>query len=350
MFINENWKEFLKQQGASFEGDVVNQFSEKSEELKYTQDTNILADLSQFGLISVEGEDAESFLQNQFSNDIRLVSETQSQLSAYCSPKGRMLAGFLVYKRESAYFLRLPANILEPTLKRLKMFVLRSQVNLENVSEQQIRLGIAGPESTGLLQSEFENIPTETNQVVHTDKISIIRLAGPVPRFELHGDLDSMKNLFEQLRKKSNPIGMHAWQWLAIKAGIPEIYPQTIEAFIPQMVNFSALDGINFKKGCYPGQEVVARMHYLGKLKRRMYLLHADSDITPQPGDELYCKSSAESACGKIVEAQAAPDGGVDLLAVIQIAKAESESVYLESLAGPELQMRELPYPVTNEA
>lgn len=338
------------QQGASFEGDVVDQFTEKSEELKYAQDTNIIADLSQFGLIAVEGEDAESFLQNQFSNDIRLVSETQSQLSAYCSPKGRMLAGFLVYKRESTYLLRLPANILEPTLKRLKMFVLRSKVNLENASAQLIRLGVAGPESTGFLQSEFENIPTETSQVVHTDKIGIIRLAGQVPRFELHGDFESMKNLFEQLRKKSNPVGMHAWQWLAIKAGIPEIYPQTIEAFVPQMVNFSALDGINFKKGCYPGQEVVARMHYLGKLKRRMYLLHTDSDITPQPGDELYCKSSAESACGKIVEAQTAPGGGVDLLAVIQIAKAESESVYLESLAGPELQMRELPYPVTNEA
>ena len=350
MFINANWKEFLLQQGAIFDGDVVKQFTDKSEELSSAQNANIIADLSHYGLIAVNGEEAESFLQNQFSNDVRLVNNTQSQLSAYCSPKGRMLAGFQIIKHENTYYLRLPASILEPTLKRLRMFVLRSKVTLEDASSQLVRIGVAGAGIATILQSELKTLPVETSEVVQTEQISIIRLSGPVPRFELHGEFEPMKKLFEHFSKKSSPVGMHAWSWLAVKAGIPEIYPQTIEAFVPQMVNYAALDGISFKKGCYPGQEVVARMHYLGKLKRRMYLLHADSDTVPPPGDELFCESSAEAACGKVVEAQPAPAGGIDLLAVVQIAKAEAETLYLGSLEGSRLQMAELPYTVTNEA
>lgn len=350
MFINQNWKEFLIQQGAIFEGDAATQFSDKATELNSAQNANIIADLSHYGLIAVDGEEAESFLQNQFSNDIRLVNGTQSQLSAYCSPKGRMLAGFLIFKRGNTYYLRLPATILEATLKRLKMFVLRSKVTLKNVSDQLVRFGIAGPECIKILQSEFMTLPSDINEVAQYEQISLIRLPGPVPRFEVYGDFESMKKLFEQVSKTASPVGMHTWNWLAIQAGIPEVYPQTTEAFVPQMVNYAVLDGINFKKGCYPGQEVVARMHYLGKLKRRMYLLHTDSDNVPQPGEELYCQSSPEAACGKVVEAQAAPAGGIDLLAVVQIAKAEAESLSLGSSDGPQLQMRDLPYTVTNEA
>ena len=119
MFINENWKEFILKHGAIIEDDVIKQFSDKPEELTNAKSGNIITDLSHYGLISVDGEDAESFLQNQFSNDVRLVTETHSQLSAYCSPKGRMLAGFQVFKRGNTFYLRLPASILQSTLKRL---------------------------------------------------------------------------------------------------------------------------------------------------------------------------------------------------------------------------------------
>ena len=350
MFINANWKEFLSQHNAVFDDNVVDHFNDKAQELNTIQNATIIADLSHFGIIKVEGEEAESFLQNQFSNDIRFVNATQSQLSAYCSPKGRMLAGFLIFKFENAYFLRLPASILETTLKRLRMYVLRSKVTLEDASQQRVRFGIAGPESVAILQNEFGNIPSEVNEVVQAAQICIIRLPGQPPRFELHGELESMQKLFEAFSALATPVGSHAWSWLAIKAGIPEVYPQTVDNFVPQMVNYAALNGINFKKGCYPGQEIVARMHYLGKLKRRMYLLHSDSDKRPSPGDDVFCKSSAESSCGKVVEAQFSPAGGVDLLVVAQIAKAEAEPMYIDSVESSPLQMGELPYSVTNEA
>lgn len=350
MFINTAWKEFLSQHGAIFDDNVVDHFGDKTQELITTQNTNILADLSHFGIIKVEGEEAESFLQNQFSNDIHSVNPSQSQLSAYCSPKGRMLAGFQIFKFENAYFLRLPASILEATLKRLRMYVLRSKVTLEDASTQWVRFGISGIESVSVLQKEFSSVPSNINEVVQIAQICIIRLPGSIPRFELHGEREAMQKRFEQLSTVATPVGMHAWNWLAIKAGVPEIYPQTVEDFVPQMVNYAALNGISFKKGCYPGQEIVARMHYLGKLKRRMYLLHTDSNTLPSPGDEIYCKSSGDSSCGKIVDAQCSPEGGIDLLAVVQIAKAEAELLYLDASNNTSLQMGKLPYTVTNEA
>jgi folate-binding protein YgfZ len=350
MFINSSWKEFLSQHGAVFDKGVVDHFSDKTQELMTTQNANIIADLSHYGLIKVEGEEAESFLQNQFSNDVHSISPSQSQLSAYCSPKGRMLAGFQIFKFKQSYFLRLPASILETTLKRLRMYVLRSKVTLENASTQLARFGIAGTDSVSILQKEFSIAPSEVNDVVQNAQICIIRLPGLSPRFELHGEIEPMQKLFEQCSATAKPVGQHAWSWLAIKTGIPEVYPQTIDAFVPQMVNYAALNGINFKKGCYPGQEIVARMHYLGKLKRRMYLLHTDTNTLPSPGEDIYCKSSAEASCGKVVEAQFSPAGGIDLLAVVQIAKAEAEPLYIDSFDGTQLQMEELPYTVTNEA
>ena len=349
--MNTDWQKLLEQQGAELDGDKVISFGNSDAERQATASGNVLADLSHYGLIEAVGEEARDFLQNQFSNDMRLVGPAQSQISAYCSPKGRMLAAFRIFQQGEKFYLRLPRSILEPTLKRLRMFIMRSKVTLEDASDTLARFGLAGPEAAQQLSNILDNIPTESNSVAENPGLSVIRLPDPTPRFEIHGEPEAVMTLWRRLARQARPVGADCWTWLDIQAGIPEVLPDTVEAFVPQMVNLEALDGISYKKGCYPGQEVVARMHYLGKLKRRMYRAHVSSDAIPSAGDNLYSPKETEQSVGKIVEAQPNPEGGVDLLAVIQIASAETANIHLgTSEETPRLDFQDLPYTVTNEA
>ena len=349
--MNTDWQSFLEQQGATLNDNRVVDFGESDKERQATASGHVIADLSHYGLISAVGEEALDFLQNQFSNDMRLVSDSESQISAYCSPKGRMMAAFRIFQRGDTFYLRLPRAILETTLKRLRMFVLRSKVTLEDASDNMLSFGFAGPEAQQRLGEILEKVPTEANAVVENNGLIIIRLPDPLPRFEIHGELEPVIGLWRRLARQANPVGADCWSWLDIQAGVPEVLPETVEAFVPQMVNLEALDGISYKKGCYPGQEVVARMHYLGKLKRRMYRAHANTDTVPAPGDNLYSPAETDQSVGKVVEAQPNPNGGVDLLAVIQIATADAGDVRLAANDdGTRLEFQDLPYTVTNEA
>ena len=349
--MNTAWQTLLEQQGAKLDGDQVASYGDSDKEMQAAASGHVIADLSHYGLIEAEGEEARDFLQNQFSNDMRLVSLSQSQISAYCSPKGRMLAAFHIFQQGEKFYLRLPRSILEATLKRLRMFILRSKVTLEDASDALVRFGFAGPEANKRLAEILDNVPTEANAVAENPGLSVIRIPDPIPRFEIHGEPEAVIALWRRLARQATPVGAACWTWLDIQAGIPEVLPSTVEAFVPQMVNLEALDGISYKKGCYPGQEVVARMHYLGKLKRRMYLAHISSDSIPSPGDNLYSPKESDQSVGKIVEAQPNPNGGVDMLAVIQIATAESGDIHLGATdETPRLDFQELPYTVTNEA
>ena len=349
--MNIDWQTLLEQQGAKLDGDQVVSFGDNDKEMQATASNHVIADLSHYGLIEAEGEDARDFLQNQFSNDMRLVSVSLSQISAYCSPKGRMLAAFRIFQQGEKFYLRLPRSILEPTLKRLRMFIMRSKVSLEDASDTQVHFGFAGPEANQRLADILDNIPTEANAVAENPGLFVIRLPDPTPRFEIYGEPEAVIALWRRLARQATPVGADCWSWLDIQAGIPEVLPPTVEAFVPQMVNLEALDGISYKKGCYPGQEVVARMHYLGKLKRRMYLAHVAGEVIPLPGDNLYSPKETDQSVGKVVEAQPGPNGGIDLLAVIQIASAENNDIHLGATEEtPRLDFQELPYTVTNEA
>ena len=347
--MNPDWQNFLEQQGAHIEHSRVIHFDDPDKECAATGARHIIADLSQYGLIRASGEEARDFLQNQFSNDVNLIEAGQSQLSAYCNPKGRILAAFRLFIRSESFYLRLPVDILEPVLKRLRMFILRSKVTLDDASDELARFGFAGADAPQRLAEILSSVPFDPDQVTHEDGITTLRLPGPIPRYEFHGDTDAIAALWRRLARQAQPVGTEGWRWLNIQAGIPEISTETIEAFVPQMVNLSALNGVSFKKGCYPGQEVVARMHYLGKLKRRMYLAHVAHDNPPAPGDNLFSATSDAQSVGKVVEAAVSPKGGYDLLAVIQIASIE-ETIHLGSADGPQLEIGELPYTVTNEA
>jgi folate-binding protein YgfZ len=348
--MNADWKAFLENAGAEFGADGVQHFGNPRRELSVAITGNVFADLSHYGLVSVHGEDAQAFLQGQFTNDLGAVDDRHSQLSGYCNAKGRLLANFRVFHRGDSYYLCLPNEMIEGLIKRLRMFVLRSQVTLEDASETFVHLGVSGADSEEELRSFAGEIPATPHTVCQNEQQLIVRVPGIHPSFEIFTDVDTACELWTRLNVHSAPIGAEAWQLLDIQAGIPMIYALTSEAFVPQMINLQLIDGVSFKKGCYPGQEIVARMQYLGKLKRRMYRTMIDTDSAPQPGADIYCSSDPTQSAGKVVSAAAHPDGGYAALAVLQIGSAEGAAdLHLGTPEGPRVTLEHLPYPFPTE-
>jgi folate-binding protein YgfZ len=228
------------------------------------------------------------------------------------------------------------------------MYVLRSKVEISDVSDDWVRIGLTGECAEALLQPFFDELPEQVNGVQQQDGMILVRLPGTTPRFEVIGPSPQLKEIWQTAEGQAQPSTNALWSWYEIRAGIPTLYPQTQESFVPQMTNLQLIDGVSFTKGCYIGQEVVARMQYLGKLKRRMYLAHVDTETPPQPGDELFAQGSTSGqGAGRVVNAEARGEG-YDLLAVIEIASAEENQVRLGE-DGPLLEILDLPYSYSEE-
>ena len=347
--MNSEWEQFLLSKNAKIENGSVKGFNHSLDEECAAYSDIVIADLNHYAIIEASGDDVVEFLQGQFSNDIKLVTENLGQLSAYCNPKGRILANFRVFKRQNSYFLRLRADISETTLKRLRMFVMRSKVELVDRSDEFSRMGIAGENAPNKLSALFQSLPNKTDESITENEITIIKLAGSLPRYEAHGTIASLKMLWDNLEKQSVPIGENSWNLLTVRAGIPEIMAETVEEFVPQMINLQAINGLSFTKGCYPGQEVVARMHYLGKLKRHLFLCSADSNKLPKPGTPIMTANENDQKAGQIVSASWSNETKIELLAVLQIEKAENNELHIASHSGPALQLLDLPYSLEKE-
>ncbi|MFB1486984.1 MULTISPECIES: folate-binding protein YgfZ [unclassified Thiocapsa] len=303
-----------------------------------------LFDLSQFGLLAVRGEDAVGFLQGQLSNDVRELSESHVQWSSHCSQKGRMLATFLVMRVDDTFYLQLPAERIPDLLKRLRMFVLRSRVSVEDASDDLVRIAIAGDCAVAAVGACGLPAPDSENGLAVAAGIAVVRLPGPTPRIEIIGPPEPLLAHWGTLRAHAAPANTDAWTLLDIRAGIPSVYNATADTFVPQMVNMQLIDGVSFHKGCYTGQEIVARMQYLGKLKRRMYIGEVESETPPQPGDALFSPdSTSQQGSGTVVAASPIDTGRYALLAVAEIQAAESGEVRL-SEGGPLLRLKAPPY------
>jgi len=343
--MKTDWKTFLTDAGAEFEADKVVHFGNPVREQEVTLSGLVFTDISHLGVIAVYGADAESFLQSQFSNDISQITDTSTQLDAYCIPKGRILGLMRVFRRGETWYLRLPEDTLEAVIQRLRMFVMRADVTLEDVSENFLRIGIAGETAVDQLRTIMPDVPAEADQVRHSGDITLLRVPAVLPRFEAYiSSLETASKLWDSLNVHGAPVGESAWRLLEIRDGLPNIYAATSELFVPQMANLQLLNGVSFKKGCYPGQEIVARMQYLGTLKRRMYRGHVDTEQQPLPADSLFTSADSEQAVGRIVDAQPHPDGGQSVLAVMQIKVAEAGDMHLGSADGPLMVLEPLPY------
>ncbi|MEJ2554108.1 MAG: folate-binding protein YgfZ [Gammaproteobacteria bacterium] len=338
------WRAFLENAGATiFDGHVAH-FGDPSTETRLTANGEVLSDLSQRALIAVRGADAQKYLQGQLTNDIYAVTEERSQLSAHCSPKGRALACFRVFRRGDAIYLAMPETLLEPSLARLRKYVLLSKVTLETDTDL-VQIGYSGAGGDSRLREIIAAVPEEPDMVTHADGISAIRVPGPHARFELLGPLAAIKALWTELGAYATPVGTGPWSLLDILAGVPTLAPETADSFVPQMINLDLLNGISFKKGCYTGQEIVARTHYLGKLKRRMYRLHCPGTEPPPPSTAIYNAAlRSDESVGSVIAAQTAPEGGIALLAVLQSEATHRGELRLARIDGPSCTLQALPY------
>ena len=348
--MNAEWNAFLEQVGATRAADRVAHFGRPELELAAALTGDICCDLSHLGLIAARGPDAGTFLQGQLTCDVRQIAPDRSLPGAHCTPKGRVFASFRLFQREDAYYLELPRERLEPALNRLRQYVLRAKVTLEDASDALARLGVAGPDAAARIGAVLGVIPELTNGVATAEMfyphcVTVIRLPGPIPRFELHGAAQALNTVWNSLAPNVTPVGAEPWRLLDILAGTPTVYPETMEAFVPQMLNLHLLDGVSFHKGCYIGQEIVARTHYLGKLKRRMYLARVNSPALLRPGDPLFSpQADASQSAGQLADAARHPNGGYAVLAVALIECAEQGVLQLGDASGPVLQLEPLPY------
>lgn len=301
--------------------------------------------LSDDGIIAARGPDAAVFLHSQLTNDVSNLRDDEARLAGLCTAKGRLLATFLLWKSDDAICLQLPAELREAIRKRLQMFVLRAKVGLTDETDQTALLGLYGDGARRFLASRFPDFPDRAFAVVRSENGVAIRLTDALgrPRYQWITSCDNAVASWPALESDMQLANPRAWRHLDIRAGIPRVVAATQERFVPQMINFEIVGGVNFRKGCYPGQEIVARSQYLGKLKRRMYPAHVDA-IDVLPGTEVFSSSDPTQPSGMVVNAEPDGSGGSDCLVELKSAARFEGTIHLGSSAGPLLHFRELPY------
>ncbi len=337
------WQTFLSGLKAEIADGQVEHFGNPEKELQAAATGNVLADLSHLGLLQVDGDDRVAFLQGQITNDVKLLGGNNSHYAGYCTPKGRLLALFLAFSHHDRLHLQFNRQLLELIMKRLKMYVLRSKVTITDVSDSIIRIGLAGPQAEQILLSLFKHVPALEHELVTLDDAALIRLPGRTPRYEILTQAEHAERIWLTLSEQASAVGTPCWEWLEIQAGIPDIQASTQEAFVPQMINLDALGGISFKKGCYTGQEIVARTHYLGKVKRRTLPVHIGAGEEAKVGSAVYTSASDDPA-GMLVRVAPSPNGGFDALAELRLEAIEGAEIYLDKTSARPLQLMDLPY------
>lgn len=302
----------------------------------------VISPLAHLGAIRVGGAEAESFLQNQLSNDVRELSAARVQLASYNSAKGRVLDLFALRREGDAILLETRRDTLPATLKRLRMFVLRSKVTLEDQGDGYCAFGLSGPEAVTLLTQANLPLPAQDWDWLSADGVIVLRRPGGVPRYSIHAPAEALHALWKRFSAQARPVGSAAWRLLDVLAGLPAIHPQTADHFVAQMLNLDRLGAISFTKGCYPGQEIVARMHYLGNLKRRMFLCRVEAGEAA-PGTPVHAADGDAQAIGEVVASAAHPDGGLALMAVLQLSHATDAQIRLGTADGAVLPVKIAP-------
>ncbi len=295
-----------------------------------------VARLTHLGVIQVDGEDAARFLHGQLTHDFALLGLSEARLAAFCSAKGRMQASFIGFKRSHDQILLVCSRDLLPaTLKRLSMFVLRAKAKLSDASDAFALWGLAGNAVPAAL-------PAAPWSQMREGDASVVRLypADGAPRALWVAPLDAPA-------PAGDVMSEDLWRWMDVKSAVATLSQPVFEAFVPQMLNYESVGGVNFKKGCYPGQEVVARSQFRGTLKRRAYLVHSAEALTV--GQEVFHSSDAEQPCGTVVQAAAHPAGGFDAVVSMQTSAALDGSLHAGAADGPLLTLLPLPYPLLDD-
>ncbi|MEO8344706.1 MAG: folate-binding protein [Betaproteobacteria bacterium] len=296
----------------------------------------------ELGILDFTGPDAESFLQGQLSSDLKALVPGSVQLSSYNSPKGRMLATLMLW-REGAESIRalVPPDVAEYLRKRLGMYVMRAKLVVVDTTSMHMLFGIAGAGASSTATQVFGCSP-DRGQVLVGETKTLLGL--PDGRIVVLLPAATDDSRVAQLAARATAITPEYWRWLGIRAGVPTIGAATQDLFVLQTANWDLLDGVSFQKGCYPGQEIVARTQYLGRLKERMQLFHVDGP-PPPPATKLYGNVYGDQACGTVVDAAPAPEGGADLLAVVQLSALDGP-LRVGTPDGSAVALLPLPYAI----
>ena len=296
--------------------------------------------LTHWGVLRALGPDAASFLQGQLTNDVVSLTTQQVRLAGFCSAKGRLQASFLVWRAgPDELLLACSASVLAATLKRLSMFVLRAKCKLNDVSAELMLTGIAGPGVQALMPA------AEAWAKLDAPQGALLRLpdVDGVPRCIVAGPAQAV----QAVQAGTAALALDAWRALEVRSGIALIEAATVDQFVPQMLNFELVGGVDFQKGCYPGQEIVARSQYRGTIKRRMFVFTCD--VPAQPGQEVFHSADAAQPAGMVVNA--APLGaGCVALVEVKLAALGQGSLHLGSVNGPAMNAGQLPYALPSDA
>jgi len=291
------------------------------------------------GVVKAQGVDAAKFLHGQLSQDFLTLGLSQARLAAFCSAKGRMLASFIGVQREPTEILLICSlDVLASTLKKLSLFVLRAKLKLSDASGDYALFGLAGD----AVDAAVSNTAWARTDVGAATVISLYPADGVRRALWLAPAT--------QARPVGEPLSESTWAWGEVRSGIAMVSAPLVEAFVPQMLNYESVGGVNFKKGCYPGQEVVARSQFRGTLKRRAYLAHSNAAMNA--GDEVFQAGDDSQACGIVVQAAAVPassPAGFDAIVSLQISAKEAGDLHVGSVNGPTLVAAAPPYPLLTD-
>ena len=294
---------------------------------------NGVAQLDHLGIIKVEGEDAAKFIHGQLTNDFALLDQNHARLAAFCSPKGRMLASFVGYKdTASNIFLICHQDVIASTIKRLSMFVMRAKARLSDASKDYDLYGIAGNAAVG------PHTDSQTPWLKTDNAESVV--------INLYPSMGVARQLFINTKTAAPPEGNNMtqamWLWGEVRSGVATLSSAAADLLVPQMLNYESVGGVNFKKGCYPGQEVVARSQFRGTIKRRAYVVHCSDPL--KTGNLIFSAADSEQECAIVVQAAPHPHGGFDAIISGQISAISSGDIHLASPNGAKLSVLTLGY------
>lgn len=335
--MNQKWKNFLTSKNAEISADGEIRFPPIENNRK-----NVVFPLSKFSVLSISGSDSTQFLQGQSTCNIDEITDSKGSFGAFCTPKGRAICTFFIIRHKDSFLLILPFELMETVTKKLQLYILRSNVKLNPVPEEFCLLGL---NSTAPSESGLE-LPEAKYAAVCKKDMTIIRFPGSQPRFMAMGTAQDAMELWTDLTENHAFEAANSSDWLLqdLVSGIPWLNSKTSEEFVPQMINLDQLDGISFNKGCYTGQEIVARTHYLGKAKRRMFLAETLFDGSIDSGTSVIDEETNQSQnVGQVLTAFR-QHNRVLMLIVMQIANAASTNLRLENQDHTRISLSELSY------
>lgn len=335
--MNQNWKNFLISKNATISANGEVSFPGTENNGK-----NVVFPISRLSVLTVSGSDAAFFLQGQTTCNINELTEYKGSFAAFCNPKGRTICTFFIIRQDETFLLILPSELLEKVTKKLQLYILRSDVQLNNLSEEFSLIGLTCSDPAG----SSLNLPDQKYTATSRNDMKMIRFPGMLPRFMIIGPTQPAIELWTELSEdlKFRTANSGDWSYLDLVSGIPWLNSETSEQYIPQMINLDQLDGISFNKGCYTGQEIVARTHYLGKSKRQMFLAETISGEPVAFGMNIVDgEGNQQQNVGQVLMAYQ-KDNRVILLIVMQIANAGSTNLRIENRNQDKINLSEISY------